>query len=116
MPIAETAQRKSSLKSTESRTCYHCGERCLGSGFQRDGKSFCCEGCLLVFDLIKDNGLCNYYELQSHPGLNKIRPVRKEKFSFLDEPDIAASLYQFHDGKQAIVRWYIPGVHCSSCM
>lgn len=114
MQAVEAAPGKS-RKSVDT-ICYHCGESCLGGGFQKDERSFCCEGCLLVYDLIKDNGLCNYYELQSHPGLSQVRAVRKEKFAFLDEPDVAASLYQFHDGRQAIVRWYMPGVHCSSCM
>ena len=79
-------------------------------------KVFCCEGCQLVYELLNDNGLCDYYRLQSHPGLSQIKPVRSDKYAYLDNEEIARQLYQFTDGDHTIVTFYIPGIHCSSCM
>lgn len=96
--------------------CYHCGTQCLTNSIHIDEKIFCCEGCKLVFEIINNNGLCDYYKLQSHPGLSQIKPIRDNKYSYLDNESIAKQLYKFTDGRQVIVTLYIPGVHCSSCM
>lgn len=100
----------------ESRLCYHCGTECTTVNIAIDDKLFCCDGCKLVYEILNQNGLCNYYELQSHPGLAQIKPVRNDKFSYLDNEQIAEKLYKFTDGNNTIVTLYIPGVHCSSCM
>jgi len=95
--------------------CYHCGAECF-TDITVDNKNFCCDGCKLVYQILDSNGLCNYYDLQSHPGLSQIKPVRQDKFSYLDNEDIAANLYQFKDEQRTIVTFYIPAIHCSSCM
>lgn len=96
--------------------CYHCGDSCATNSINIDEKYFCCEGCKLVYEIINSNGLCNYYELQNHPGLKGIKIARSDKYAYLDEPSVAESLYTFNDGDRSIVTFYIPGVHCSSCM
>lgn len=98
------------------RLCYHCGAECTTTNIVIDDKLFCCDGCKLVYEILNKNGLCNYYELQSHPGLSQIKPVRSDKFSYLDNEEIAEKLYKFTDGNTTIVTLYLPGVHCSSCM
>ncbi len=108
---------------TEARTqpktqqaCYHCGAKCLTANIAVDDKLFCCEGCKLVYEMINNNGLCDYYTLQSHPGLSQVKAIRTDKFAYLDDPAIAGKLYQFDNGELAIVTLYLPSVHCSSCM
>ncbi|HTN47622.1 MAG TPA: heavy metal translocating P-type ATPase metal-binding domain-containing protein [Flavipsychrobacter sp.] len=96
--------------------CYHCGAVCLQQGLQYREKPFCCTGCQLVYELLEHNGLCDYYSLQSHPGLSQVKPVRKEKYAYLDEPTLAKQLYCFSDGNHTIVTFFIPGIHCASCM
>jgi len=96
--------------------CYHCGLRCLTGSISIDDKYFCCDGCKLVYEIINEKGLCDYYKLQNHPGIARIKPVRNDKFAFLDNEDICRKLYQFTNGELAIVRLYIPSIHCSSCM
>jgi len=118
MPIAKekVLPRVKSLPDKEPQ-CYHCGTACLTTTPIRiEEKAFCCEGCKLVYELINSNGLCNYYELEHHPGLKNIKSTRSEKFRFLDNEAIAAQLCSFSDGDHTIVTFYIPGVHCSSCM
>lgn len=97
-------------------TCYHCGTPCLTNGISLDEKYFCCEGCKLVFEIINNNGLCDYYKLESHPGLSQIKSVRADKYAYLDDESIQRQLYKFTDGDHTIVTLYLPGIHCSSCM
>ena len=96
--------------------CYHCGLPCITSSISIDEKIFCCEGCKLVYEIINEHGLCNYYSLQTHPGLSQVKGIRNDKYAYLDNDDIAKQLYQFTNGDHTIVTFYIPGVHCTSCM
>src|ERR1051326_8287331 len=88
--------------------CYHCGLSCFPGSPRSGKKHFCCDGCLLVYKLLEQNGLCNYYDLQNHPGMQAIRPLRKEKFAYLDKPEIAEQLLQFRNGNHCMVRLHIP--------
>ncbi len=96
--------------------CYHCGVPCTDSTIVTDDKSFCCEGCKLVYEVINEKGLCDYYKLQTHPGLAQVKAIRSDKYAYLDNEDIAKQLYTFTNGDHTIVTFYVPGVHCSSCM
>ena len=100
----------------EDHICYHCGTPCITDSIAIEEKYFCCEGCKLVYEIINNNGLCDYYKLESHPGLSQIKGVRRDKYSYLDNGDIAKKLLKFTDGTHSIIQLYIPGVHCSSCM
>lgn len=118
MPSIATNKNTVILKkgATPNKLCYHCGTECTTDKIAIEDKYFCCDGCKLVYEIINENGLCNYYEQQSHPGLTQIKPIRNDKYSYLDNEEIAANLYKFTDGNNTIVTFYIPGVHCSSCM
>lgn len=112
IPVAIPKQHKKQAEPL----CYHCGAPCITSQIAIENKVFCCEGCKLVYEIINENGLCDYYKLQSHPGLSQIKAVRKDKYAYLDNEEIAKKLYSFTDGNNVIVTFYIPGVHCTSCM
>jgi Cu+-exporting ATPase len=115
MPTIEAPRRTTPVPKT-STPCYHCGTACFTTNICIEDKVFCCDGCKMVFEIIHTHDLCNYYELQDHPGLNNLKTIRREKYAFLDNEDIAQKLYRFSDGDLTIVTFYIPGVHCSSCM
>jgi P-type Cu+ transporter len=96
--------------------CYHCGEDCLSGNIRLDEKQFCCEGCKMVYQLISKSDLCDYYDLNRNPGINQRITVRKDKFAFLDDSKIQQQLISFKDDKQTRVTFYLPQVHCSSCL
>lgn len=101
--------------------CYHCGEPCQASIFEQAGcrsdeKIFCCQGCLAVYELLKDNELCQYYDLNDKAGISQKISARKEKFIYLDLPEVQAKLFDFTDGKTANLTLFIPAIHCSSCI
>jgi P-type Cu+ transporter len=97
-------------------TCYHCGEDSTGSTIRSGELVFCCTGCKTVYHILQKNNLCNYYQLNERPGNSLKAPVRADKFAFLDEPSIAQRLIQFSDAAQTHVRFYLPQIHCSSCL
>lgn len=97
-------------------SCYHCGEACDNSSIRVQEKTFCCQGCRTVYEIINHSGLCTYYDLEAHPGTSQKTKVRPGKFDFLDNPEIAAKLIHFSDGHQQHVTFYLPLMHCSSCI
>ncbi len=96
--------------------CYHCGEDCTNEIIQNQEKSFCCSGCKMVYEILQQNGLCDYYSISNNPGKNQKTKIREDKFSFLDDIKIAASLIQYKDEERTHVQFYLPQIHCSSCL
>ncbi|MCB0282936.1 MAG: heavy metal translocating P-type ATPase metal-binding domain-containing protein [Calditrichae bacterium] len=102
--------------TSEITKCYHCGEQCDNKSIAIDDKIFCCNGCKVVFEILSENNLCTYYDLENNPGNTNTTPLFKEKFSFLDDHSVAAELLEFSDNGISKVTFYIPSMHCSSCI
>ncbi len=102
--------------ATKSVTCSHCGEECTSENLLFDDKSFCCQGCKMVYQLLNNKGLCDYYSLNDKPGINQKFTIRKDKFAFLDDKSISQKLVTFSNGEQTHVCFYLPQMHCSSCL
>jgi Cu+-exporting ATPase len=100
----------------EVATCYHCGEECKDEPIAYDDQLFCCDGCQLVYDVLKENDLCQYYEFEEGKGNSPEKNQYKEKFDYLDLPELQPKLLEFTDGRQSRVNWLIPKMHCSSCI
>ncbi len=105
-----------SVIATAKIQCYHCGEDCLSDNVRFDEKIFCCEGCSMVYQIINQNGLCSYYSLNESPGINQRISVRNDKFAFLDDKTIGQQLITFQNEEQTHVVFYLPQIHCSSCL
>ncbi|MFM7839939.1 MAG: heavy metal translocating P-type ATPase metal-binding domain-containing protein, partial [Chitinophagaceae bacterium] len=97
-------------------TCFHCGESCGTSPITWEEKSFCCEGCKLVFQLLNQHGLCDYYTFNTAPGINRKRLTRQDKFAFLEDPQISKKLVTFQNEDELHITFYLPQIHCSSCL
>ncbi len=94
--------------------CYHCGDPCKEDAITHDGKDFCCHGCATVYDILNQNNLTYYYDLEKAPGISP--DAVEGKFDFLDNEKIASKLLEFDDGTIQIVAFLIPSMHCSSCI
>ncbi len=70
----------------------------------------------MVFQILNQQDLCDYYKLNKAPGISQRIKVRKDKFAFLDDEKIQAKLILFRDDKQVHVTFYLPQMHCSSCL
>ncbi|HEY8401465.1 MAG TPA: heavy metal translocating P-type ATPase metal-binding domain-containing protein [Cytophagaceae bacterium] len=98
----------------EAVKCYHCGSECEQQVLVYDEKSFCCDGCKSVYQLLSENNLCNYYDLTSNPG-KKISGLGN-RFEYLDDEDIKNELIAFRTREMSKISFNIPDMHCSSCI
>ncbi len=104
------------LSSHTTVKCYHCGDECITEQIQLAGKTFCCQGCKTVYQVLNQSDLCDYYELNQNPGSSQRITVRQDKFSFLDDDKIQQQLISFRNDEQTHVTLYLPQIHCSSCL
>lgn len=93
--------------------CFHCGENISGHVVEYDNHHFCCHGCQSVYMLLEQNQMCSYYD-------NPIRKLSKaptiEKYSFLENPEIAAQYIQFSSPEKNLIQFRSPYIQCASCV
>jgi Cu+-exporting ATPase len=96
--------------------CYHCGDECRTEIIEANNKTFCCEGCKLVHELLAENNLCTYYQLADHPGNKPIEVGNNKRFAWLDDESVIRQLISFSEGNTSVVSFSIPKIHCASCI
>lgn len=62
------------------------------------------------------NNLCDYYSFEQNPGNELGTVIQSDEFAYLDAPELAKSLLDFADDKIAKVRFFLPQIHCASCI
>ncbi|MEQ6123357.1 heavy metal translocating P-type ATPase metal-binding domain-containing protein [Pseudotenacibaculum sp. MALMAid0570] len=97
-----------------SQPCFHCGTTCDNQLITSKDKVFCCFGCKTVYEILSENQMTCYYDLQNNPGAipNEI----KGKYDYLTNESIISKLLEFEEDNIHIVTLYIPHIHCSSCI
>lgn len=70
----------------------------------------------MVYEILNQNDMCEYYDIEKNPGLSQKIKVREGKFAFLDDEGIQAKLISFRDEEQCHVVFYLPQMHCGSCI
>jgi Cu+-exporting ATPase len=104
-------------QATQTSTCYHCGEPCKDELLHFDEKEFCCTGCKLVYEVLSENDLCNYYDIAEKPGSSqKDASKRDNRFDYLDDADIIRKLVDFQNEEESHITFTIPLIHCASCI
>ena len=103
-------------KLQEDVCCYHCGEPCFEHNLKIKEKSFCCNGCKTVYEILSQNNLCGYYGFEEHPGIPLKKPINKTKFSILDNKDVREKLISFSEKNKTHITFLLPNIHCSSCI
>lgn len=112
-------QRSESIQEIDkpqASSCYHCGEPCEENLIQKADKSFCCPGCKTVYELLEENQLGNYYQLEANPGKKVKDKAFGDRYAFLEDDTIAQSLLTFASDDLHKVELSIPNIHCSSCI
>ncbi len=99
-----------------SNSCVHCGEDCGNNPVLSDSKPFCCNGCKTVYQLLNENDLYTYYNIEKTPGIKIEALDFGKKFAYLDNVEIKSKLYEFSEGDFHKVTFFIPSIHCSSCI
>lgn len=96
--------------------CYHCGDDCEHLSISIEEKYFCCEGCKLVYEILNEKNLCDYYSLNEKPGIKQSGIFAKNKFEFLEDEKLQSQLIDFKDSQISKITFFIPSMHCSSCI
>lgn len=106
--------------ATESKTknqivCYHCGDLCKDESIAIEEKYFCCSGCKTVYEILNQGELCTYYNFQENPGISP-KNFEFKKYDYLDDSTTINKLLDFSDEKISKITFFIPQMHCSSCI
>lgn len=113
--VSETSEI--TLQQANQSCCFHCGDACKkGTTLVYQNKPFCCEGCKTVFELLDQNGMCSYYDFEKNPGITIKTRDFKNRFDYLDTPAVAEKLLDYADEKICKISFYIPAIHCTSCI
>lgn len=102
-------------ETKEALVCFHCGDLCQNEAITRNDKFFCCTGCKTVFEILNSSNLCKYYSLETTPGITQ-KNKNAKKFDYLEESEVISRLVEFKDDRLTSVTFYIPQMHCSSCI
>lgn len=104
---------KTVLSTQNTTTCYHCGDKLPTVKLSFEDKDFCCIGCQSVYQILSENNMCSYYNYNDTPGQ---KAKDNSNFDYLDEPNIITQLIDYKDKENTIITFYIPAIHCSSCI
>ncbi len=99
-----------------SEKCVHCGADCGKAPVSWNDKPFCCHGCKTVYQILNEKEMGAYYQIQPMSGIRIESDGTSKKFAFLDNEEIRANLLEFEDGEVAKVKFFIPSIHCASCI
>jgi len=100
----------------DHQKCIHCGEDCGRYPILWEEQPFCCNGCKTVYQLLNENKLYTYYEMEKNPGVRVDEHEFGSKFAYLDDESIKNQLLEFKDGDYSKITFYVPAIHCSSCI
>ena len=112
--VIETAS-PSATKEVAVRICKHCQEVCEPVLIHHNGLDFCCEGCRMVYEILDENNLCDYYTIDQNAGTTR-KNVPIQRYDFLDDENTRDDLLDFSDGRVARVHFTLPQMHCSACI
>lgn len=101
-------------KTLTETQCYHCGTETPNQAYVFNNKAFCCLGCQGVYQVLSSNSLCDYYRYNDTPGQAQIN--HDQQFAYLEEESIIAGLVDFKNETVTVITFYIPAIHCSSCI
>lgn len=96
--------------------CEHCGEDCGKHPVFYDEKPFCCHGCKTVYQILDQKELKKYYSIEKTPGIRLDDQNHGDKYAYLDLDDVKDNLLEFSDGNISKVKFFIPSIHCASCI
>jgi P-type Cu+ transporter len=107
---------KKTLQIGMNQSCVHCGEDCGKAPIIYQDKPFCCNGCKTVYQLLNEKELGSYYKIQPMAGIRIEDDSSDEKYAWLDLEEIKSKLLEFNEGNISKVTFFIPAIHCASCL
>jgi len=104
------------VEQKDNISCHHCGELCEDSSIRIDtDKYFCCHGCKMVYEILQENDLCTYYDIDKDAGVS-LKGRKIKAYDYLDNEDVLNKILDYNGEKTSKVTLYLPSIHCSSCI
>jgi len=69
-----------------------------------------------VYQILDENDLCNYYTFEENAGNTVKTGVERRRFEYLMDRDVQHKLVDFRNGAITSVTFFIPNIHCTSCV
>ena len=101
------------------KACTHCGSAVVYAVTSEDSNEsqniFCCEGCLNVWNFLKQNNLDEYYNYLEKDKGQSSRSINS-KFEEFDTEQFYIDYVKELSSGQNKVKFYLEGVHCLACL
>jgi Cu+-exporting ATPase len=114
MPSSVLLQPKN--PSVSALQCFHCHEICPDDLLKIEDKNFCCQGCKMVYEILNEHGMCEFYALDKNAGISLKDQKNSKVYAYLDDPEVTAKLLEFGSAEKNQVTFYLPQMHCVSCI
>ncbi len=102
-------------RQAATQHCTHCGDTCPDNHPVFDQLPFCCQGCEMVYIVLKENGLSDYYAYTQNPGATQ-KSATQKNYTFLDDADVVSRLLSFQEQHLCKITFTLPQIHCASCV
>ena len=97
------------------KKCRHCALE-MDPRFYAETVIFCCNACQLVYEVIHENKLDNYYLLRDSSDFTPTpAKVLESSFQHFDDPAFLSNNVK-SNGTIAEVKLYLTGIHCLACL
>ena len=112
-----TATSITNNQPTTKTNCYHCGEHCDHQDIHIEEKIFCCDGCKMVFEILNENDMCTYYNLENNKaGISLKSGKDVSDYEVLEDIDVQKRLIDFENDEIVKATFYMPQIHCTACI
>ncbi|MFA7327099.1 MAG: heavy metal translocating P-type ATPase metal-binding domain-containing protein [Candidatus Kapaibacterium sp.] len=96
--------------------CKHCSSECPDNTISLGENLFCCNGCKTVYEILHDNNLAGFYNMEDGSGALKPDSIDTDEFAFLDNAEINEKLKTYSINGKSKVVFNLPQIHCSACI
>lgn len=103
--------------------CLHCDQIASSPLYiQKESNKtgpFCCQGCITVFNILKNKGLSEYYEIKKNVAIFKDRApveISLNQYTYLDNLDFQQEYSYLNYQKERTIEFYLEGIHCLACL
>ncbi len=70
----------------------------------------------MVYEILNDNELGTYYCLEDQPGISFKKYQSSKRFDYLEDASVIDRLVDFRNNGFISASFYIPNIHCTSCV
>lgn len=79
-------------------------------------KTFAARAAQMVYEILNEHGMCEFYSLDKNAGISLKDQKNSKVYAYLDDPEVTAKLLEFGSAEKNQVTFYLPQMHCVSCI